>query len=55
MHNIYNDPGAQALVAGLKQKLWQLKKELKDDDQFADTQPTASSYVEPPPRRKPKP
>jgi arylsulfatase A-like enzyme len=39
MHNIYNDPHAQNTVAMLKQELWLLKKELKDDDQFAYQQP----------------
>ena len=39
MHNIYNDPKAQKTVASLKQELYRLKKEVKDDDQFADKQP----------------
>jgi arylsulfatase A-like enzyme len=53
MRNIYSDPAAQPVVTRLKEQLWKLKKELKDDDRFADSQPTASSYVEPPPRKKP--
>jgi hypothetical protein len=39
-------------VASLKQELWRLKKELKDDDRFADQQPTDSSYVDAPPPKK---
>ena len=49
MHNIYKDPNAQNIVATLKEKLYKLKKEMKDDDQFADEQPKASSYVPAPP------
>jgi arylsulfatase A-like enzyme len=52
MHNIYNDPKAQKLVAQLKQELYRLKKEVKDDDQFANEQPKDSSYVEAPPPKK---
>jgi arylsulfatase A-like enzyme len=52
MHNIYNEPGAQKVVAELKKELMRLKKELKDDDQFADKLPTDSSYVQPPPPKK---
>jgi len=32
--------------------LYRLKKELKDDDQFADKQPQESSYVPAPPPKK---
>jgi arylsulfatase A-like enzyme len=39
LHNIYNDPAQQSLVANLKAELYRLKKELKDDDQFADKIP----------------
>ncbi len=49
MHNIYNEPSAQPLVAKLKKELYRLKKEVKDDDQFAESQPADSSYVEAPP------
>lgn len=52
MHNIYGDPKAQKVVASLKQELLRLKKELKDEDQFAEQQPTESSYVGAPPRKK---
>jgi hypothetical protein len=52
MHNIYNEPGAQRIVAELKKELMRLKKELKDNDRFADTLPADSSYVQPPPPKK---
>jgi len=38
-HNLYNDPAQQKVVAELKMELFRLKKELKDDDQFADKLP----------------
>ncbi len=51
MHNIYNDP-AKKVVSALKRQLLALKKEVQDDDQFADKQPEESSYVQaPPPKR----
>jgi len=52
MTNIYNDPKAAKTVARLKQELSRLKKELKDDDQYADKQPQESSYVQAPPPKK---
>jgi arylsulfatase A-like enzyme len=52
MHNIYNDPNSQKIVAKLKEELYRLKKELKDNDQFTQQLPEGSSYVEPPPRKK---
>ena len=52
MHNIYGDPKAQKIVAQLKQELYRLKKEVKDDDQFANELPKDSSYVDAPPPRK---
>lgn len=52
MRNIYGDPKAQKVVAELKVELARLKKELKDDDQFADKQPQESSYVQAPPPKK---
>lgn len=39
LHNLYDDPAQQNTVAELKKELYRLKKELKDDDQFADVQP----------------
>jgi arylsulfatase A-like enzyme len=39
LHNIYYDPAQQPLLARLQAELSRLKKELKDDDQFADHLP----------------
>ncbi|MBI5382951.1 MAG: sulfatase [Opitutae bacterium] len=39
LHNLYADPAQQPLVAKLKAELFRLKKELKDEDQFAHAQP----------------
>jgi len=39
MHNIYTDPAQAETVAKLKTELFRLKKEVKDDDQFANQQP----------------
>jgi arylsulfatase A-like enzyme len=39
MHNLYNDPAQQPMVHALKAELYRLKKEVKDDDQFANRQP----------------
>jgi arylsulfatase A-like enzyme len=39
LHNLYNDPAQQNLVAKLKTELYRLKKEVKDDDQFSDKLP----------------
>lgn len=39
LHNLYDDPAQQSTVARLKTELYRLKKELKDNDQFADQQP----------------
>jgi len=39
LHNLYNDPAQKEVVEKLKQELYRLKKELKDEDQFADKQP----------------
>jgi arylsulfatase A-like enzyme len=52
MNNIYNDAAAQPVVAALKAELLRLKKELKDDDQYADKQPANTSYVAAPPPKK---
>ena len=38
-HNLYSDPAQKEVVAKLKTELYRLKKEVKDDDQFAFTQP----------------
>ena len=39
LRNIYNDPAHQKLVADLKTELARLRKELEDDDRFANQQP----------------
>jgi arylsulfatase A-like enzyme len=39
LRNIYNDSSQKDTVAQLKTELYRLKKEVKDDDQFADKQP----------------
>ena len=39
LHNIYNDPAQAAIVTSLKAELYRLKKEVKDEDQFANQQP----------------
>src|SRR5262245_16382384 len=38
MHNLYGQPGQDALTATLKTELARLKKEVKDDDQFSKEQ-----------------
>jgi len=57
MNNIYAAGPEQATVAALKTELARLRKELGDDDRYADpkTWPSQSSYVKPPPERPPKP
>jgi arylsulfatase A-like enzyme len=39
LHNLYSDPAQQDTVAQLKKELYRLKKEVKDDDQYAYEQP----------------
>jgi hypothetical protein len=39
LHNLYNDPAQKEMVAQLKTELYRLKKEVKDEDQFAYEQP----------------
>jgi arylsulfatase A-like enzyme len=41
LRNVYGQPGTEALTARLKEELTRLRRELKDDDQFAETQPPA--------------
>jgi arylsulfatase A-like enzyme len=38
LHNLYGQPGQEAITATLKTELARLKKELKDDDQFSKEQ-----------------
>jgi arylsulfatase A-like enzyme len=49
LHNLYNDPAQQATVAKLKEEMYRLKKELKDEDQFANEQP--KNGVDGPPKK----
>ncbi len=39
MRNVYSDPAYAKIVEGLKKELQRLKKEMKDDDQFANELP----------------
>jgi arylsulfatase A-like enzyme len=39
LHNLYSDQSQKALVRELKAQLYRLKKEVKDDDQYANEQP----------------
>ena len=39
LKNIYNDPAQREIIDKLKAELYRLKKEVKDDDQFAEDQP----------------
>ncbi|MBL8186793.1 MAG: sulfatase [Acidobacteria bacterium] len=39
MKNVYSDPAYKKIVGDLKKELYRLKKEVKDDDQFADKLP----------------
>jgi len=54
LRNIYEDPAARATVEALKQELLRLKREVQDDDRYADSLPADSSYVQPPPLKKTK-
>jgi arylsulfatase A-like enzyme len=38
LHNLYGEPGQEALTAQLKTELARLKREVRDDDQLADQQ-----------------
>jgi arylsulfatase A-like enzyme len=38
LHNLYGQPGQEALTASLQTELRRLKREVKDDDQLADVQ-----------------
>jgi arylsulfatase A-like enzyme len=39
MHNLYGQPGHEEITAALKAELARLKREVRDDDQFAREQP----------------
>ncbi|GMV95958.1 MAG: sulfatase [Phycisphaerae bacterium] len=51
LKNLYNDPSQHETVEKLKAELWRLKKEYKDEDQFADRQPPEGVDGAPPARR----
>jgi arylsulfatase A-like enzyme len=51
--NVYSDPAYIDAVRMLKGELYRLKKEVGDQDQFADTQPPPG--VDGQPRPKPRP
>jgi arylsulfatase A-like enzyme len=53
LRNIYNDPAHAKTVESLKRELSRLKKEVQDDDEFADQQPGGGvdgQQFSPPPR-----
>ncbi|MEI8041502.1 MAG: sulfatase/phosphatase domain-containing protein, partial [Verrucomicrobiota bacterium] len=52
LHNLYKDPAQQETVAQLKKELYRLKKEVKDDDQFANEQPPQGVGPAPPGKRR---
>jgi arylsulfatase A-like enzyme len=52
LHNLYNDPTQKEMVAKLKTELYRLKREVKDDDQFAYEQPPEGASGQPAAKRK---
>jgi arylsulfatase A-like enzyme len=50
LRNIYEDPAQKSVVAKLKKELARLKKELQDNDEFAQQQP--ANGVDPTPERQ---
>ncbi len=54
LHNLYNDPAQQDVVAQLKTELYRLKKEVKDEDQYAYEQPPPGADGTPPAKKKQK-
>ncbi len=50
LNNVYNDPAYREMAEKLKAEMYRLKKELKDEDQFAEEQPPAG--VDGPPTRR---
>ena len=47
LHNLAYDPAHANLVAKLKEELYRLKKEVQDNDEFANKQPTTTSNGRP--------
>jgi arylsulfatase A-like enzyme len=52
MHNLYDDPSQKQTVAKLKEEMYRLKKELKDDDQFSKELPPDGVDAPAPPIRR---
>jgi arylsulfatase A-like enzyme len=52
LHNLYNDPAQKEMIAKLKTELYRLKREVKDDDQFAYEQPPEGVSGPPAAKRK---
>jgi arylsulfatase A-like enzyme len=52
LHNLYDDPAQHETVEKLKAEMYRLKKELKDEDQFADKLPPPG--VDGPPPKQPR-
>jgi hypothetical protein len=48
MRNLYDDPAQKKVVEKLKKELARLKKELKDNDEFAHRQPPPGVDGQPP-------
>jgi arylsulfatase A-like enzyme len=49
LHNLYGEPGHEKVTAALKAELLRLRQALRDDDQFANEQP--STGVDGPPSK----
>ena len=52
LHNLYDDPVQKETVAKLKTELYRLKKEVKDEDQFANQQPPPGAGGQPAKKRE---
>lgn len=55
LHNLYYDPAHKKQAERLKAELYRLKKEVKDDDQYAVQQPPHDVFGVPAAKPKPKP
>ena len=55
LRNIYNDPKQGKLIARLKSEMFRLKKQLKDEDRFANELPPAGVDGQPPPKKPASP
>ena len=52
LHNLYYDPAQKEIVAKLKTELYRLKREVKDEDQFAYEQPPEGASGQPAAKRR---